>query len=148
MERLAQILSKVEALLLGETWQKALPRFSQKQCFDFAENMCESLHIDLERGIDGVPLNGMDDWLEERFGGVVGYIDELFLDIADGNSVSEYLLALSGQVNKVISAAATQSSISELRKYASTQSTGSVQSPEGVKLAFGSLLMKWFCLRN
>ena len=89
-----------------------LPRFTQQQCIDLAKNLCESLHIDLETGIDGVPFDGVDDWLEERFGGVVGYITELFLDIAYGKSVSEYLLALSERVNAVISATAMKRSIS------------------------------------
>ena len=90
-----------------------LPRFTQQQCFDLAKNLCESFHIDLETGIDGVPIEGVDDWLEERFGGVVGFITEMFLDIADGKSVSEYLLALSGRVNAVISKAAKKRRISE-----------------------------------
>ena len=89
-----------------------LPCFTQQQCFDIAEKLCNALGINLEDGIDGVPIEGVDDWLEERFGGVVGYITELFLDIAYGKSVSEYLLALSRRVNAVINAAATRRRIS------------------------------------
>ena len=79
-----------------------LPPFSKDESFEFAKNLCESLHIDLETAIDGVPFDGIDDWLEERFGGVVGYIAELFLDIADGKLVSRYMSALSDRINGII----------------------------------------------
>ena len=91
-----------------------LPRFTPEQCFDFASKLCSCLGISLNNGIDGVPVGGVDDWLEERFGGVVGYIAEMFLEIAGGklNSVSEYLSALSERVSAVISATAIKRSIS------------------------------------
>ena len=91
-----------------------LPRFTQQQCFDFAKKLCNALGINLEDGIDGVPIEGVDDWLEERFGGVVGYIAEMFLKIAKGepNPVSQYMLALSDRVNTVISTAAKKGGIS------------------------------------
>ena len=30
---------------------------------------------------NGITFDGIDDWLEERFGGVIGYIAEMFLDM-------------------------------------------------------------------
>ena len=62
-----------------------LPLFTKQQCFDFTGILCNYLEINLEDGIDGVPFDGVHDWLEERFGGVIGYIAELFLQIAEGN---------------------------------------------------------------
>eukprot|EP00475_Leptophrys_vorax_P032263 TRINITY_DN49633_c1_g1_i1.p1 TRINITY_DN49633_c1_g1~~TRINITY_DN49633_c1_g1_i1.p1 ORF type:complete len:117 (+),score=31.90 TRINITY_DN49633_c1_g1_i1:72-422(+) len=59
-----------------------LPLFIKEESFDFADNLCRSLGINLETGIDGVPLEEVDDWLVERFGGVVGYVAELFLEIS------------------------------------------------------------------
>jgi hypothetical protein len=62
-----------------------LPLFIKEQCLDFAIKLCNSLGVNLENGIDGVPPNGVDDWLEERFGGVVGYIAEMLLELSKGN---------------------------------------------------------------
>ena len=90
-----------------------LPLFTKEECWDFANSLCNSLGINLENGIDGVPAAGLDDWLEERFGGVVGYIAELFLEISKGNLVSQYMLALSGRMNKVIGNSATKNGISK-----------------------------------
>jgi hypothetical protein len=60
-----------------------LPLFTKAECFEFA-NLCNPLGINLENAIDGAPFEGIDDWLEERFGGVVGYIAEMFLEILKG----------------------------------------------------------------
>jgi hypothetical protein len=57
------------------------PLFTAEERSAFAKNLCNSLRINLETGIDGFPPAGVNDWLEERFGGVVGYIAELFLEI-------------------------------------------------------------------
>jgi hypothetical protein len=82
---------------------------------DFANNLSRLLGIDLEKGIDGVPRAGVDDWLEERFGGVVGYITELLLDISNGYLVSEYMSNLSDRVNSlIVKAAGTGSSVQTL----------------------------------
>jgi hypothetical protein len=53
------------------------------------------LGIGLENGIAGIPPAGIEDWLEERFGGVVGYIAEMFLEMSKGSSISQYMLSLS-----------------------------------------------------
>jgi hypothetical protein len=42
-----------------------LPLFSKEECFDFANNLCNSLHISLETGIDGLQLIGLRSDLEE-----------------------------------------------------------------------------------
>jgi hypothetical protein len=68
-----------------------LPLFTKVECFEFANNLSNSLGINLETRIDGVPFEGIDNWLEERFGGVVGYIAEMVLEISKGNSVSQYV---------------------------------------------------------
>ena len=86
-----------------EKWVFDLPLFTKENCFAFANNLCSSLDINLDTGIDGVPQEGMDDWLEERFGGVIGYITELFLEISNGKKVSQYISSLVGKVNDIIS---------------------------------------------
>jgi hypothetical protein len=58
-----------------------LPLFTKVECSDFAHILCNLLKINLENGIEGIPFGGIDDWLEERFGGVIGYIAEMFLDM-------------------------------------------------------------------
>ena len=88
-----------------------LPLFTKEECFDFANNLCNSLGINLKNAI-GVPPAGVDDWLEERFGGVVGYIAEMCLEISKGNLVSHYLFILSTRMKKVISNSATTKHIS------------------------------------
>eukprot|EP00475_Leptophrys_vorax_P016991 TRINITY_DN2349_c0_g1_i7.p1 TRINITY_DN2349_c0_g1~~TRINITY_DN2349_c0_g1_i7.p1 ORF type:complete len:644 (+),score=147.85 TRINITY_DN2349_c0_g1_i7:80-2011(+) len=89
-----------------------LPLFTKEECFEFANNLCNSLDINLATGIDGVPLEGIDDWLEERFGGVVGYIAEMFLEISKGSSVSQYMSNLDERVNEIISNSAERRHIS------------------------------------
>ena len=92
-----------------------LPRFTAEECFDFAEKLCNALGINLEDGFDGVPIEGVHDCLEERFGGIVGYIAEMFLEVAEGepNPVSQYFFALSERVNTVITTAAKKRGISD-----------------------------------
>lgn len=53
-----------------------LPLFTTEESMDVATNLCHELIINLELAV-GVPTEKMDDWLEERFGGVVGYIVEM-----------------------------------------------------------------------
>ena len=55
-----------------------LPLFNKEEGFGFANNLCSSLVINLQNGIDGFPFEGMHDCLEERFRVLVGYIVELF----------------------------------------------------------------------
>jgi hypothetical protein len=90
-----------------------LPLFTKEECFEFSKNLCISLHINLENGIGGVPFEGIGDWIEEKFGGVVGYIAEMFLEISKGNSLSQYMLALSGRMNNVLSHSAKKDHISK-----------------------------------
>ena len=113
-----------------------LPLFTKEECFDFANSLCKSLNINLENGIDGVPPAGVDDWLEERFGGVVGYIAELFLDISNGNLVSQYILALSTRIMEVISNSAERRHISN--EQLAKDWLNEIKSDEN----------KWACLRN
>jgi len=54
-----------------------LPLFTKVECSDFAHILCNFLNINLENGIEGIPFGGIDNWLEERFGGVIGYIAEM-----------------------------------------------------------------------
>jgi hypothetical protein len=50
-----------------------------------------------------VPSAGIDDWLEERFGGVVGYITEMCHKISQGNTASQYILKFkSRRMRKII----------------------------------------------
>ncbi len=72
-----------------------LPLFSKTECSDFANILSKSLGVSLVNGIAGIPPAGIEDWLEERFGGVVGYIAEMFLEMSKGSSVSQYMLSLS-----------------------------------------------------
>jgi len=90
-----------------------LPLFTKEECFDFVNNLCNSLGINLASGIDGVPLEGIGDWFEERFGGVVGYIAEMFLEISNGKLVSQYMCDLEDRVNKVISKVSERRHLSE-----------------------------------
>ena len=81
-----------------------LPIFDRDECRIFAEQLCNALGVTLADSIDGIPPEGIADWLEERFGGVVGYIVEMCLEIAqrDPNSVSQYMLKLSDRIVEVI----------------------------------------------
>jgi hypothetical protein len=93
-------------------WVFDLPLFTKEECSEFANNLCSSLKINLKAGICGVPQEGMADWLEERFGGVIGYITELFLEISNGKKVSQYISSLVGRVNDIISHTAERRHIS------------------------------------
>jgi hypothetical protein len=83
------------------------------ECFDFANNLCNALRISLQTAIGGVPLAGVCAWLEERVGGVVGYIAELFLEISNEGSVSNYISILNRRVNAIISNSAERGHISK-----------------------------------
>jgi hypothetical protein len=63
-----------------------LPLFNKDEFLTFAYLLCSSLHVNLE-DVLGIPSAGIDDRLEERFGGVVGYIAEMCLEISIGNTV-------------------------------------------------------------
>jgi len=89
-----------------------LPLFNKTECLTFATKLSSKLGINLEDKI-GIPGAGMDDWLEERFGGVVGCIAEMLLDITKDNTVSQHILALSGRINGTISKVAKRRSLSE-----------------------------------
>lgn len=89
-----------------------LPLFTKEECLGFANNLCSALGTNLVTGMDGVPLEGMDDWLEERFGGVVGYIAEMFLEVSKGSLVSQYILVLGGRMNRIIRNSSTKNQIS------------------------------------
>jgi hypothetical protein len=88
-----------------------LPLFTKDESLTFATRLCNSLDIDIEDEL-GVPSAGIDDWLEERFGGVVGYIAEMCLEISQGNTVSQYISVLSNRINKLILETAAKNSIS------------------------------------
>jgi hypothetical protein len=89
-----------------------LPLFSKEECLDFAQKFCMSLNMNLETVFDGVPSAGVDDWLEERFGGVVGYIAELILHSKENKLVSEYMSSLDDRVHAIITKAAERKHIS------------------------------------
>jgi hypothetical protein len=89
-----------------------LPLFTNDECLDFASRLCSNLNINLEDAL-GVPSAGIDEWLEERFGGVVGYIAEMLLEISQGNSASQYILELSRRMRKVIQDSAEHQHISK-----------------------------------
>ena len=92
-----------------------MPRFTQQQCFDFASKLCNYLDINLEDEL-AVPMEGVSDWLEEHFGGLVGYIAETFLDVAEGrpNAVSQNLLILRERVYAIITESARDHRISDI----------------------------------
>jgi hypothetical protein len=48
-----------------------------------------------------LPPAGVDVWLEERFGGVVGYVAELFLEFSKEGSVSQYISSLDERVHNL-----------------------------------------------
>ncbi len=56
----------------------------------------------MDNGIAGISPAGIEDWFEEHFGGVVGCIAEMFLEMSKGSSISQYMSCLSGRINKVI----------------------------------------------
>ena len=89
-----------------------LPLFTNDECLGFANRLCSELNVNLEDTI-GVPPDGIDDWLEERFGGVVGYIAEMVLEISRGNTVSQYLSSLEDRMNEIVSNVAKRRHISE-----------------------------------
>jgi len=138
-----------------------LPPFTKEECFDFANSICNSLDINLEKGIDGVPPAGVDDWLEERFGGVVGYIAELFLEISEGNLVSKYMCDLSGRILYLISNSARERHISngqlaedwlneiksDYNNWYCLRDTGLCGSSAPRGIIF-SLILKWLCISS
>ncbi len=75
--------------------------------------LCKSLSINLENGTDGVPPAGVDDWLEEQFGGVIEYIAEMFLEISKVKFVSQYMSSLSGRISMIISNTAVRKHVSK-----------------------------------
>jgi len=135
-----------------------LPLFTKEECFDFANSLGNSLGINLEKGIDGVPLAGLDDWLEEQFGGNVGYIAELFLEISEGNLVSKYMCDLSGRILYLISNSARERHISngqlaedwlneiksDYNNWYCLRDTGLCGSSAPRGIIF-SLILKWLC---
>jgi hypothetical protein len=72
-----------------------------------------SLGISIEDGIDGIPTSGINDWLEERFGGVIGYISEMFLDISNGSYVSQFMSSLSDRITEVMTITADRRHVSQ-----------------------------------
>jgi hypothetical protein len=91
-----------------------LPLFTKEECLDFAQKFCTSLNMNLETVFDGVPSAGVDDWLEEQFGGVVGYIAELILHSKENKLVSEYMSSLDDRVRAIITNAAERRHISNM----------------------------------
>jgi hypothetical protein len=85
-----------------------LPLFS----FFFQKGVL-SLGISIEDGIDGIPTSGINDWLEERFGGVIGYISEMFLDISNGSYVSQFMSSLSDRITEVMTITADRRHVSQ-----------------------------------
>ncbi len=79
-----------------------LPMFTKQECLDFALKLSDNLQVRLEDAISGIRFDGIADWLEERFGGVIGYIAEMLLDISDGGTVSDYISDLSYRVRNMI----------------------------------------------
>jgi hypothetical protein len=89
-----------------------LPLFSPDETFDFATKLSSHVDVGLSEGIDGIPHEGLHEWLEERFGGIVGYTTELLFAIADKKPVSDYLMDLNKRVGKIISNTAERTHIS------------------------------------
>ena len=89
-----------------------LPLFTKDESLTFASRLCNNLNIVLEDEL-GVPSAGIDDWLEERFGGVVGYIAEMCLEISQGNTVSQYISVLNRRIKRVIMTVAERRNITE-----------------------------------
>ena len=50
----------------------------------FASKLHNLRGINIKKGVDGVPIRGLDDWLVARAGGDVGYIAEMFIENAEG----------------------------------------------------------------
>jgi hypothetical protein len=88
-----------------------LPLFTKDECVHFATRLCTALNINLENAL-AVPSVGIDDCLEEYFGGVFGYIAEMLLEISNGKTASQYMMELSGRMKEVINDSAKRSHIS------------------------------------
>ena len=78
-----------------------IPLFTKEESYEFADNLCKSLGIDLADAVD-VRFEGISDWLEERFGGIMGYIAEMSLEIAKGKSVSQYMSDFNTRIGEII----------------------------------------------
>jgi hypothetical protein len=69
--------------------------------------------MDLNDVIYHIPAEGIGDWLEEHFGGVIGYVTELLLELSKGRSASNYISSLYERVNSIFSNVAEKRGISE-----------------------------------
>jgi hypothetical protein len=89
-----------------------LPLFTKDESLTFASRLCNTLDINLEDEL-GVPSAGIDDWLEDRFGGVVGYTAEMLLEVSKGNSASQYIFELSGRMKTILRNVSDRRKLSE-----------------------------------
>ena len=78
-----------------------VPLFTKAECSDFAHIICNSLG-NLENRIGGVPSAGIDDWLEERFGGVIEYKAKMLLDVSTGSYVLQFMSSLSDRIDEIV----------------------------------------------
>ena len=88
-----------------------LPPFSKAECVEFTSCLSNYLDENLEDAL-GVPSAGIDDWIEEKFGGVVGYISELLLDISKGITVSSNISMLNDRIHEIFTNVAGRRGVS------------------------------------
>ena len=79
-----------------------LPLWSKYQCVEFLCKICKYLNIDISKGIGDIPYDALGDWLDEKFGGVIGYICELLFAISEGKKISDYIMDLNSRVDHII----------------------------------------------
>jgi len=112
-----------------------LPLFEKDECLEFTISLSSILNINVE-DVLRVPSAGIDDWLEERFGGVIGYAAEMFLEISKGDSVTQYMMELSRRMKTIISNVAERRGCTE--DQLSSVWLKEIKSKEN----------QWDCLRN
>jgi hypothetical protein len=95
-----------------ETHLFDLHLFTKEECLALALKLCDALKISLEENIGGVTDEGIADWLEERFGGIAGYVVEMCLEFGNGNSVSNFMSILSERIQKLVNDLAKRRHIS------------------------------------
>jgi hypothetical protein len=83
-----------------------LPLFSADATLALAEKLSHCLRVDLTEAIGGTPEEGLRDWLDEKFGGNVGFVTELFFEIRHGHDINHYLSGINELVDSHVFKAA------------------------------------------
>jgi hypothetical protein len=85
-----------------------LPLFSSEATMKFATTLCTHLKVDLCKTVGGIHDSGVSEFLEEKFGGVIGYVAEFCFAVKEQKDVMPYLLELNNRINTLLLKAAIE----------------------------------------